>query len=204
MALSIAEKIQGFILRPVETFRAVRDETFGDAITYFVVLLIINAVLSAIVGFLGFSAMGMPGSAIAGAGGVGAMIAAFIIAVIAGIIGLIVGSIILHIGVVVMGGHGGFMQTLKAAVYGLTPYYLLGWIPIIGALAGIWGLVIEIFGIRELHDMTTGRAVIAWVISLVIIIIIVVILVVIVGLAVLALFGIASSSGAIPAVTISP
>ncbi|HIH04042.1 MAG TPA: hypothetical protein HA263_09435 [Methanoregulaceae archaeon] len=93
--------------------------------------MIINAVLSAIVGFLGFSAMEMPGSAIAEAGGIGAMIAAFIIAVIAGIVGLIVGSIILHIGVVVMGGHGGFMQTLKAAVYGLTPYYLLGWIPII-------------------------------------------------------------------------
>ncbi|MEN6519437.1 MAG: YIP1 family protein [Methanospirillum sp.] len=198
MALSIAEKIQGFILRPIETFRAVRDETFGDAITYFVVLLIINAVLSAIVGFLGFSAMEMPGSAIAGAGGIGAMIAAFIIAVIAGIVGLIVGSIILHIGVVVMGGHGGFMQTLKAAVYGLTPYYLLGWIPIIGFLAAIWGLVIEIFGIRELHDMTTGRAVIAWLISLVIVIVIAVILAVVVGLAFLALFGIASSSGPVP------
>ncbi|MEN6341139.1 MAG: YIP1 family protein [Methanospirillum sp.] len=198
MALSITEKIQGFILRPVETYRAVRDETFGDAITYFVVLLIINAILSAIVGFLGFSAIGMPGGAIAGAGGVGAMIAALIGAVIFGIIGLIVGTILLHIGVVIMGGHGGIMQTFKAVVYGLTPYYLLGWIPIIGALAGIWGLIIEILGIRELHDMTTGRAVIAWVISLVIVIIIVVILAVIVGLAFLALFGIASSSGPVP------
>jgi hypothetical protein len=198
MALSLTDKIVGFITRPVETFRSVRDETFGDAVIYFIVLLIVNAVLSAIVGFLGFSAMAMPGSAIAGAGGVGTMIAAFIAAVIGGIVGLIISAILLHIGVVIMGGRGGFVQTFKASVYGLTPYYLLGWIPIIGVLAGIWGLVIEIFGIRELHDMTTGRAVIAWLISLVIIIIIAVILVLIAGLAFLALFGIASSSGPVP------
>jgi len=204
MSLSTTEKITGFLVRPAETFRAVRDETFGDVITYFAVLLIINAVLSAIVALLGFRAFGMPGSAIAGAGGVGAVIGAFIFALIAGVIGLILGSILLHIGVVVMGGHGGFMQTFKAVVYGLTPYYLLGWIPIIGGLAGIWGLIVEIIGIRELHDMTTGRAVIAWLISIVIIIIIVAILVAIVGAFLFAIFGIASSSGPIPVVTVSP
>jgi len=46
--------------------------------------------------------------------------------------------------------------------------------------------------------MTTGRAVIAWLISLVIVIVIAVILAVVVGLAFLALFGIASSSGPVP------
>jgi hypothetical protein len=193
MTLSLIEKISGFILRPVETFREVRNETFGDAATYFVILLIINAVLSGIVGFFGLRSAGMPGSDIATAGGIGAMIAVLIAAIIAGIIGLIIGAILLHIGVIVMGGSGGFMQTFKATVYGLTPYYLLGWIPVIGALAGIWGLVVEIFGIRELHDMTTGRAVIAWVISLVIAIILVGILVVILGAFILAAFGLAAS-----------
>lgn len=191
MTLSLSEKITGFVLRPAETFRQVRGETFGDAATYFAVLLIINAVLSAFVGLLGFgSALGMPGAGIAGAGGVGGMIAALIFAVIAGIIGLVLGSILLHIGVVVMGGSGGFVGTFKATVYALTPYYLLGWIPVIGALAGIWGLIVEILGIRELHDMTTGRAVLAWLISIAIVIIIAVI----VGAALFSFLTIASST----------
>ncbi len=204
MTLSTAEKIQGFLLRPAETFRAVREETFGDAVTYFVILLIVNAVLSAIVGYLGFRAIGMPGADIAGAGGLGAMIAVFIAAVILGIISLVVGSILLHFGVVIMGGRGGFVQTFKAVLYGLTPYYLFGWVPVIGGLAGIWGLIVEILGIRELHDMTSGRAAIAWLISLVIVLVIVAILIVILGALFFAVFGIASSSGAIPVITVSP
>ena len=194
MTLSLTEKITGFVMRPVETFREVRGETFGDAATYFAVLLLINAVLSGIVGLLGFRSVGMPGADIAGAGGLGGMIGAFIIAVIAGIIGLIIGAIILHIGVIIMGGQGGFISTFKATVYGLTPYYLLGWIPVIGFLAGIWGLIVEIFGIRELHDMDTGKAVIAWVISVVIVIIIAVSLAVVIGAAIFGLLGIASAT----------
>ncbi len=78
----------------------------------------------------------MPGTEIAGAGGI--MIAAFLFALFAGIVSLIIGSLPLHIGVV-MGGRGGFVQNFKAVVYGLTPCYLLGWAPVIGGLAGIWG-----------------------------------------------------------------
>jgi hypothetical protein len=128
MTLSVAEKIPGLLLRPAETFRAARDGTFGDAVTSFAALLIVNAVLSAIVGFLGFRAIGTPGTEIA----------AFLFALFAGIVSLIVGSLPLHIGVV-MGGRGGFVQNFKAVVYGLTPCYLLGWVPVTGGLAGIWG-----------------------------------------------------------------
>ena len=204
MTLSTAEKIQGFLLRPAETFRAIREETFGDAVTYFGVLLVVNAVLSAIVGYLGFSALGMPGTGIAGAGGLGAMIAAFLAAVFLGIIGLLLGRSSFTSASSSWAGEVGCMQTFKAVVYGLTPYYLFGWVPIIGALAGIWGLFIEIFGIRELHDMTTGRAALAWLISVVIVLVILAVLVLIAGLAFLALFGIASSSGPIPVVTVFP
>ena len=46
-------------------------------------------------------------------------------------------------------------------MYGLTPNLLLGWIPFIGFIAGIWSLVIEIVGIRQLHELTTGKAILA-------------------------------------------
>lgn len=195
MALSITDKIAGFIARPVETFRAARDETFGDAVVYFIALLIVNAVLSAIIGYLGLRAAGLFGAPSAGAGGVGAMVTVFIAAVVLGVIGLAVGSILLHIGVLVMGGRGGIIQTFKAVVYGLTPYYLLGWIPVVGLLAALWALIVEILGIRELHEMSTERAIVAWVISIVIIAIVLALLILVLGLAIFSIVGIASSSG---------
>jgi hypothetical protein len=52
--------------------------------------------------------------------------------------------------------------------------------------------------------MTTGRATIAGLISLAIMLVIVTILIMVAGVALFALFGIASSSGPIPGVTVSP
>ena len=71
--------MKGFLLAPVETFQKVRETDLGDSLKYYLVLLVINAVLSAIVGiamvsavwltFSGiFEQMGLPLPAIAGAG----------------------------------------------------------------------------------------------------------------------------------------
>jgi hypothetical protein len=47
-----------------------------------------------------------------------------------------------------------------------------GWIPVIGFLAGIWSLILGIFGIRELQDMTTVKAAIAVILSVLVVILI--------------------------------
>ena len=71
--------MKGFLLSPVETFRKVRDTDLGDSLKYYLVLLVINAVLSAIVGlaiasavwmtFSGFfEQLGLPIPAITGVG----------------------------------------------------------------------------------------------------------------------------------------
>ena len=49
----------------------------------------------------------------------------------------------------------------KAVLYSATPTVLLGWIPLISFIAVLWSLVLRIIGIRELHEITTGRAVLA-------------------------------------------
>lgn len=213
MALSLTDKLVGFIVRPVETFRAVRDEELAAPAIYYLVLLIINAILTAIVAALGFGAarsaqMGLGLGAVSGAM---AFIVGLIFAFIAGIILLIIVSIFIHIGAKIMGGRGDFADSLKSSVYALTPYMLLGWlavIPIIGWLLGliffIWSIALLVLGVRELHELDTMKAVIAVVIAVVILFIIAVILGLILGAAFLALFGIASSSGAIPVVTVSP
>lgn len=182
MTLSLKDKIVGFIVHPTETFHAVRSDSMGDVMTYFALLLVINAILSALVAYFGLSVTSMmPGSPIASAGGAGGVIAAFIFAVIVGIIGLIISSIFLHLGVILMGGQGGFGATFKAVVFALTPYYVLGWLPVIGLFAGLWGWIIEIIGVRELHELTSGKAFLAWLISLVIIVIIGIVLTVLLG-----------------------
>jgi len=59
-------------------------------------------------------------------------------------------------------------QTIKAGMYGSTASLLFGWLPIINMIAVIWSLVTEIIGIRQLHEITTGRAILAMVLPLII------------------------------------
>ena len=192
MTLSLTDKIVGFIVRPVETFREARDETVTDAGIYYLVLLVINAVLTAIVAYLGI------GVARSSPPGIGTFIAGLIGAFIIGILLLALVSIFLHIGTRIMDGRGDFADSFKSVVYAQTPSMLLSWIPFIGFIVWIWSVVLLVLGVRELHEMDTMKAVIAVVIAVVIVVVIAAILGLILGAAFLALFGIASSSGAIP------
>ena len=85
----------------------------------------------------------------------------FIGAIVGGIIVIVIAGLWLHIWVYLVGGKKGVEQTLKALMYGATPSYLFGWIPVVSVLAGIWALIVEIIGIRQLHELSTGKAVLA-------------------------------------------
>jgi len=173
--------MKGFLLSPVETFRKVRDTDLGESLKYYLVLLVINAVLSAIVGlalvsavwmtFSGiFEQLGLPLPAIAGAG----VVMFAIVMIIVQFIFVFIGAAWLHLFVYLLGGRKGYLQTLKSVTFGSTPAMLFGWIPFIGILAGIWSLVLEILGIRELQEMTTGRAALAVILAILVVVIIVI------------------------------
>jgi hypothetical protein len=81
-----------------------------------------------------------------------------IMMIIGSVVFLFIGSAWLHLWVYVFGGRNGYRETLKALAFGDTPALLLGWIPMIGILAGIWALVLSFLGVRELHGISTGRA----------------------------------------------
>ena len=68
----------------------------------------------------------------------------------------------------------------------MTPSLLLGWIPGVNIIAAIWALIVEIIGIRQLHELSTGKAVLAIIIAIAI--------PAIIGIALIAAF-IASMSG---------
>jgi hypothetical protein len=155
------ELIKGFVLSPVETFRKVKDTDYGDTLAYFLVFAVIYTVLSvsvilvrlpqawftSIFGLLGIETLS----------GFGIVIIA-IMMIIAALVILFIGAAWLHLWVYLFGGRKGFRETLKALAFGETPALLLGWIPLLGILALIWSLVLTFLGVRELHEISTGRA----------------------------------------------
>jgi hypothetical protein len=177
------ELIKGFLLSPVETFRNVRDTGPEDSLMYYLVLLVINAVLTAIVmlamvntirmavsGLLGQA--GLPLPAITGAG------VAFValVLIIVQFVLVFIGAAWLHLYVYLLGGRKGYVQTLKAVTFGSTPSLLFGWIPFIGLLAGIWTIVLEILGVRELQEMTTAQAALAVILAILVILLILIVI----------------------------
>jgi len=167
---------------PEITFDALKEDTLEDAIKYYAVIIAVYSLLSAVVfatamGSLG-SMMGLGQFGImAGVGaGIGGAAVVFVMLFVFGIIATFISGAIIHIGVFIVGGKNGIEQTIKAVMYGSTPGLLLGWTPIIGAIAGLWSLVLEVLGIRQLQDITTGRAIIAVIIPIAIIGIIVALL----------------------------
>ncbi len=175
--MEFVEKVKGILTEPVKTFDTLKGETLGESIKYYAVIAAISAALNALLFAFTFGTMfGQLGMMIgAGAGAAGAIVF-FVVLFIFGIIGTFIGGAIFHIFVYLAGGRKGLNQTIKAVIYGSTPGLLLGWIPLIGVLAGIWSLVLEVLGIRQLHEMTTERAVLAVVIMLVVLVILTVLL----------------------------
>ena len=68
-----------------------------------------------------------------------------------------------------------FGKTIIALMYADTPYLLFGWIPLIGLITAIWSLVLSVLGIRQFQELTTGRAILAIFIPIIIIGIIVIV-----------------------------
>jgi hypothetical protein len=140
-------KAKVFLFEPTKAFSKEGRTSFGDAFRYVLIIAVVLAVLNAI--FIGVF------------GGPIAFIATLIGTYIAAIIGLLIGGIVLHIFAYIFGARKGIEQTMKVALYGGTPGLLFGWIPIIGWIIGLYGIVLEVIGLKKLQSMSTGAAVAA-------------------------------------------
>ena len=170
MVLSFLDKIVGFLMRPAETFRAVRGESLKDAAVFYLLLLVFTSVLAGLMVYLGFAVVN--GSGLGINTGKDAGIMSFVWAVIFtyvwGLFTLVIWAIVLQIGAKALGGRGSFDDAFKTAVYAQVPFLLFGWIPVIGWLAGqLWAVVLTVIGVRELYGVETGKAVAVAVVALV-------------------------------------
>lgn len=171
---SFGEKVKGFLVKPVETFQAHKGEGLGAAYQYYIVLFVIFTILFGIVAvaldmnFLTTTIQTLsqvPGMEWAAAFSVfSAFVVAFDVFVlyamfVIGIFWIFISGIMLHCFALMLDAEKGYQQTIKALMYSYTPYLLLGWIPYVNIIVAIWSLVLLALGIRELQEISTGKAV---------------------------------------------
>ncbi len=165
--MDFLEKVKGLLLEPSKTFDSLKDESLEEALKYYAIIAAVYSALFALIFAFASSLFGsMMGyrnlGTMMGAGvGIGAAVFFFAMFLILAIAGAFIGGAILHIFVYIVGGRKGIVQTIKAGMYGSTPSLLLGWIPFVSIIVAIWSLIVEIIGVRQLHELTTGRAILA-------------------------------------------
>lgn len=162
---NLSDPVQSFLataravlLQPVDFFKGVtlRDSPINP-IVFAAICATIGAFLAGIIAILAaIAGLGQQGVG----GAVGSLIAAVIFTPILAPIGLFIGAGISHLFVMlfVRPANSGFWATFRVVSY-VAATSLISWVPIIGGpVALVWGVVLSIFGIREMHSTTTGRA----------------------------------------------
>jgi hypothetical protein len=167
--------VQAIVLRPVDFFRGILKQ--GDFINPLIFAIICYEVFTILSGLLSLAG-------ISGRQGFGGFIISLILAPIFAAIGLAIWAGILHLLVMLIVGsrNSGFEATFRVGAYS-TVTLLVSWIPFIGWIAGLYGVYLEIVGIREMHNTTTGKAALIVLIPAAVAILLVLILVVLVGAA---------------------
>jgi hypothetical protein len=179
MTEPFAKKVKGFLLKPSETFRATQAESLNSAFQYYVSLLIVFSVLMFLLIAVSIALSGSASPATGSAGPLSGVLGSrgsnllnafkpflttFILVLpfllfMMGLFGIFLSGFQYHVFVLLFGGQKGLVQTVKTLMYAVTPVLLIGWIPFVSIIGGIWYLILIVIGIRENQEMTTRRAV---------------------------------------------
>jgi hypothetical protein len=158
------ELIKGFVLSPVETFRKVKDTDYNDTLVYFLVLVLINTVLSVLIMRVSLPSVWSVFNSIFERTGIRTMsgsgiVNGAVLMIIVDLVLLFIGAAWLHLWVYLFGGRKSYRETLKALAFGETPALLLGWIPLVGFLAWIWSLAVSVLGVsaNSMGSRSPGR-----------------------------------------------
>jgi hypothetical protein len=186
--LSFGEKVKGFLGAPSNTFNNVEAEALGSAVKYFTIWVVIYTILRTIVFYTLERRVFQTLWDLLGLTNAAPYIYHFdpvtfaLLGVLGAFASLFIGGSWTHLFVWAFGGRKGYGNTIKAFAYGYTPVFLFGWLPFVGMLFSIWALVLNIIGIRQLHEISTGRAIGAVLLGVLTLIIIAVLIGVLVGL----------------------
>ncbi len=83
-----------------------------------------------------------------------------------GLLSSFVSGFFLKIWLHVFKGRDSFVQAYQLNVYSQTPYYLFGWIPVIGGFSFLYSLILLIIGTKIMYKFSTLKATLIYVIPL--------------------------------------
>jgi hypothetical protein len=156
MLEKIFQKAMGFLQQPKKAFDSEKKTEVMEGFIYMAVLSIVLAVLS--------GAMTLFSPISPGAFAIAAIVGIYI----GGVVFSVIGGLWLHLWAYIFGAKKGLHQTLKTVFYAGTPNYLLGWIPFIGMIFGLWTLYLDWIGLQRLQAMPGDKAALAIIIAFII------------------------------------
>jgi len=165
-------KIKAVLTAPRKFFQRIQKEKgFKKAFIYFAIL----SLFSAVVGFL-FSLLMLPlYQQILSSLSLniptlqynsGWMILNQLLGYLIGLLACFIVAGLLHAWILIFGGKADYVKTYQLYVYSRTPQFLFGWIPVLGFIAYIYGLVILIIGTMSLHKIRKTKAILMYVIPI--------------------------------------
>ncbi|CAA9447025.1 MAG: hypothetical protein AVDCRST_MAG37-1934 [uncultured Rubrobacteraceae bacterium] len=159
---SFVRTVVAVVTQPVPFFRGIAWQgNFVNPLIFAIICALISALLSGILAVIFPPLFASPqNTGESFVGGIGVLVGTLILSPIFTAIGLVIAAGIIHLLVLlfVKPRNTGFEATFRIASYTQVTQ-LVSWIPIIGSIiAAIWAIVLYIFGIREVHGTTTGKA----------------------------------------------
>jgi hypothetical protein len=162
---SFLDVLRRVALHPVDFFSGIpRRAGLVNPFLFALICIIIGAVLNAVVGLIGVQSaqssagliepLGLRSQSLAG------FVASIVILVIIGIVSLPIVAALYQLAVRIAVGaeNAGFSATFRVVAYA-SVVNLVSWIPILGLLLSLYGLYLQVVGLREVHQTTTGRAI---------------------------------------------
>lgn len=172
--MAIFSKIKSVLFEPTKFFTNLKKEKgFKDAFTYFLVLSFVSTVLGIITQiafqkyYIGFVksmyswAYPIPQQTTA------SIVLSMSIWFIFGLFLSFIIAGILHVWILIFGGKEDYSKTYQLSVYSRTPSLVFAWIPFIAILAWIYNLFLLILGTQKVHGISRNRAILMYVIPLI-------------------------------------
>lgn len=160
--VAFLKKAKGFLIKPSKMFNNVKTDTINDTLKYYGILLLIYSSISFII--RGDDML--------------VNIIFFVITIFQWLFLLFVVGVFLHLAVYALGSRVEFTQTIKVVAYSLTPAFLFGWLLnlsidqllslVLLFIISAWTFALVLFGLRQLHLLSMGRAIASMIVSVII------------------------------------
>lgn len=157
---SFVEVTRRAALQPASFFAGLpRSGGFAGPLVFALICVEVSVILVGLLNLLGLPGGGLWLAAPRGDQGFFAFVGVLVISPIAAAIWLLVSTLVMHLVVTLVVGanNAGFLSTFKVACYSSVTA-LVGWLPFVGWIFGLYRLYLAVVGIREMHATTMGKA----------------------------------------------